>query len=84
MNAHFDRDRLLQLLILNKEFLINLGHQTVLIAFLVYLYATRCTYQSNGIVRPQGCGLVASLLPGHKQFSKPYHLEEGEVSTRFL
>ena len=84
VNAHRDRDRLLQLLILNKEFLLNAGHQPALSTSLPFVHTARRTYRLNGPVRPRDCGLVASLVPGRENLYKPYHLEEGEVVTIFL
>ena len=83
VNTHRDRDRLLQLLILNEEFLVNMGHQPALITSLTFVHTTRCTYQFNSPVRPRDCGLVASLVPCCENFSKTYHLETGEVVKRF-
>ena len=38
VNAHHDRDRLLRLLILKKEFLLNMGHQPELITSLTCIH----------------------------------------------
>ncbi len=38
LNVHRDRDRLLQLLILNEEFLVNAVHQIALIASLPFTH----------------------------------------------
>ena len=48
-----------------------------------FIHNNRFTYQLNGITRPQYCGLIASLKPGSYSLSKPYHLYESEVVTRF-
>ena len=50
---HRDRDRLLQLLILNEEFLVNAVHQTALITSLPFVHTARRTYRLNGPVRSQ-------------------------------
>ena len=83
VNVHRDRDRLLQLLILNEEFLVNAGHQLALITSLPFVHTARRTYRLNGPVRTRDCGLAPSLGPDRENLSKPYHLEEGEVVTRF-
>ena len=83
VNWHRDRDRLLQLLILNEEFLVNADHQSALITSLPFVHTARRTYRLNGPVRTRDCGLCYSLSEGRGNLSKPYHLEEGEVVTRF-
>ena len=83
VNVCRDRDRLLQLLILNEEFLVNASHQLALITSLPFVHTARRTYRLNGPVRTRDCGLAPSLGPDRENLSKPYHLEEGEVVTRF-
>ena len=83
LNMHRDRDRLLQLLILNEEFLVNVDHQSALITSLPFVHTARRTYRLNGPVKPRDCGQLALLGVGCENLSKPYHLEEGEVVTRF-
>ena len=78
-----DRDRLLQLLILNEEFLVNADHQSALITSLPFVHTARRTYRLNGPVKSRDCDLVPSLELYHENLPKPYHLEEGEVVTRF-
>jgi hypothetical protein len=56
MNVHRDRDRSLQLLILNKEFLVNADHQSALIMSLPFVHTACPTYPLNGLVKPQDCG----------------------------
>ena len=80
---HHDRDRLLQLLILNEEFLVNADHQSVLITSLPFVHTARRTYRLDGPVKPRDCGLAGLFWPYCENLSKPYHLEEGEVVTRF-
>ena len=80
---HRDRDRLLQLLILNEEFLVNADHQSALITSLPFVHTARRTYRLNGPVKTRDCGLAPSLGLGRGNLSEPYHLEEGEVVTRF-
>lgn len=83
INLRRDRDRLLQLLILNEEFLVNAGHQPALITSLPFVHTARRTYRLNGPVRPRDCDEFPSLGVCRENLSKPYHLEEGEVVTRF-
>jgi hypothetical protein len=83
VNLHRDRDRLLQLLILNEEFLVNADHQSALITSLPFVHTARRTYRLNGPVKPRDCDLSPLLGACYKNLSKPYHLEEGEVVTRF-
>ena len=83
VNLCRDRDRLLQLLILNEECLVNADHQSALITSLPFVHTARRTYRLNGPVRTRDCGLAPSLGPDHENLSKPYHLEDGEVATRF-
>jgi hypothetical protein len=46
-----DRDRLLQLLILNEEFLVNAIHQIALITSLPFVHTARRTYRLNDSVK---------------------------------
>ena len=78
-----DRDRLLQFLILNEEFLVNADHQSALITSLPFVHTARRTYRLNGPVKTRDCGLDPSLELDRENLSEPYHLEEGEVVTRF-
>ena len=78
-----DRDRLLQFLILNEEFLVNADHQSALITSLPFVHTARRTYRLNGPVKPRDFGSNPSLDFRWENLSKPYHLEEGEVVTRF-
>ena len=84
VNAHLDWDRLLQLLILNKELLVNAVHQPALIAYLTFVHTACHNFRFNGSVRPQYFCLIAPLVPGRENLSKPYHGEECEVITMFL
>ena len=77
------RDRFLQFLIVNEEFLVNASHQLALITSLPFVHTARRTYRLNGPVRTRDCGLAPSLGPDRENLSEPYHLEEGEVVTRF-
>ena len=51
VNVCRDRDRLLQLLILNEEFLVNASHQLALITSLPFVHTARRYYRLNGLVR---------------------------------
>ena len=82
LNVCRDRDRLLQLLILNEEFLVNASHQLALITSLPFVHTARRTYRLNGPVKSSECCSRSQGLCGAKLI-KPYHLEEGEVVTRF-
>ena len=59
LNAHRDRDRLLQLLILNEEFLVIADHQSAMITSLPFVHTARRTYRLNGPVKTRDRGLVA-------------------------
>ena len=81
LNASRDRDRFLELLIVNEEFLVNASHQLALITSLPFVHTARRTYRLNGPVKPPDwtrwpCQTAEKL-------AKSYHLEEGEVVTRF-
>ena len=56
-----DGDRLLQLLIFNEEFLVNVSHQLTLITSLPFVHTARRTYRLNDSVksRDRGCGRKA-------------------------
>ena len=83
LNAHRDRDRLLQLLILNEEFLVNAVHQTALITSLPFVHTARRTYRLNGSVKSPDWSTQASRRTCFEKLIKPHYLEEGEVVTRF-
>ena len=83
MKLHRDGDRLLQLLIFNEEFLVSASHQLVLITSLPFVHTARRSYRLSGPVSNLDWQLVrfSELVAG--KFSEPYHLEGGEVVTRF-
>ena len=83
VNVCRDRDRLLQLLILNEEFLVNAGHQLALITSLPFVHTARRTYRLNDSVKLSDCHREAFGQPSSGKLFKPHHLEEGEVVTRF-
>ena len=72
MNVHRDRDRLLQLLILNEEFLVNASQQLALITSLPFVHTARRTYRLNGSVRSQDRGLAPSLELCRENLPKPH------------
>ena len=53
------------------------------ITSLPFVHTARRTYRLNGPVKPRDCKLAPSLELDCENLSKPYHLEEGEVVTRF-
>ena len=82
LKVHRARDRLLQLLVFNEEFLVDVVHQTASITSLPFVHTARRSYRLNDPVNTWD--RVASrfwLRCGN--LSEPYHLEEGEVVTRF-
>ena len=83
VKAHRDGDRLLQFLIFNEEFLVSASHQLALITSLPFVHTARRSYRLNDPVKTvdrEGCEFTHDF--SEKRF-KPYHLEEGEVVTRF-
>ncbi len=77
-----DRDRLLQLLIFNEEFLVSASHQLALITSLPFVHTARRSYRLSDPVNNSDCDIRGNSVFCRKS-SKPYHLEEGEVVTRF-
>ena len=76
-----DGDRSLQLLIFNEEFLVSASHQLALITSLPFVHTARRSYRLSDPVNYLDRDAVVTLH--HGKFCKPYHLEEGEVVTRF-
>ena len=68
---------------MNEEFLVNTSHQPVLITSLPFVHTARRTYRLNGPVKTWDCGQTPLLAFDYRNLPKPYHLEEGEVVTRF-
>jgi hypothetical protein len=77
-----DGDRLLQLLIFNEEFLVSTSHQLVLITSLPFVHTARRSYRLSDPVNNSD-RIVLGNLDVCGKFSESYHLEEGEVVTRF-
>ena len=78
LNTCRDGARPLQLLVSNEEFLVSASHQLALITSLPFVHTARRTYRLNGPVNP-----TDGELRVFRKWSEPYHLEEGEVVTRF-
>ena len=51
--------------------------------FLSAVHTARRTYRLSVPVKPRDCSWLPLLDAGRENLSKPYHLEEGEVVTRF-
>ena len=83
VKVHRDGDRLLQLLIFNEEFLVSASHQLALITSLPFVHTARRSYRLNDPAKHLDCCSIwcAGCCAG--KFYEPYHLEEGEVVTRF-
>ena len=82
MKLHRDGDRLLQLLIFNEEFLVSACHQRALITSLPFVHTARRSYRLNDPVSYSDLHFIDFQFCEGK-FREPYHLEEGEVVTRF-
>ena len=52
MNSSRDRDRLLQLLVFNEEFLVNASHQLALITSLPFVHTARRSYRLDESMSP--------------------------------
>ena len=82
VKAHRDGDRLLQLLIFNEEFLVDVVHQTASITSLPFVHTARRSYRLDDPVSYSDFRFVDFRRCEGKS-REPYHLEEGEVVTRF-
>jgi hypothetical protein len=76
-------DRGLQFSLLNEEYLVSVGHQPALNTSLPFVHTARRSYRLSGPVRTWDCCDRGSFSGRGGNLSKPYHLEEGEVVTRF-
>ena len=83
LKVHRDGARLLQLLIFYEEFLVSVSHQLALITSLPFVHTARRSYRLNGPVKSSDRGAESFGLLFREKLIKPYHLEEGEVVTRF-
>jgi hypothetical protein len=63
---------------MNEEFLVSASHHLVLITSLPFVHTARRSYRLSDPVN-----FLDSWLTPRGKLSKPYHLEEGEVVTRF-
>ena len=77
--THRDGDRFLQLSIFNEEFLVSVSHQLALITSLPFVHTARRSYRLSDPVNNSDWRNICCA----GKFSEPYHLEEGEVVTRF-
>ena len=68
--------------IFNEEFLVSASHQLALITSLPFVHTARRTYRLDGPVKPSDRWPSSQGVASEK-LGKPYHLEEGEVVTRF-
>ena len=82
LKVHRARDRLLQLLVFNEEFLVDVVHQTASITSLPFVHTARRSYRLDDPVSNSDLSHFSNVMFSGK-FSEPYHLEEGEVVTRF-
>ena len=80
---HRDGDRLLQLLVFNEEFLVSASHQLVLITSLPFVHTARRSYRLSDPVNNSDLRFLQFAASYTGKSSEPYHLEEGEVVTRF-
>jgi hypothetical protein len=77
-----DGDRLLQLLIFNKEFLVSTSQQLVLTTSLPFVHTARRFYWLSVVVNYSD-GFDSSFYFRIQKFCKPQPLEKEEVVTRF-
>ena len=76
-------DRGLQLSLLNEEYLVSTGHHPVLNTSLPFVHTARRSYRLSGPVNNSDRHLIWFAEFDAGKSSEPYHLEEGEVVTRF-
>ena len=76
-------DRSLEFLILNEECLVSAGHQPALIKSLPFVHTARRSYRLNDPVNNLDCSINQFAGRWCGKSYEPYHLEEGEVVTRF-
>ena len=82
-NAYRVWNRPLQFLVLNEEFLVSASHQLALITSLPFVHTARRSYRLSGPVNNLDRCLIRFSEFDAGKSSEPYHLEEGEVVTRF-
>eukprot|EP01024_Parvocaulis_polyphysoides_P026181 TRINITY_DN238_c0_g1_i1.p2 TRINITY_DN238_c0_g1~~TRINITY_DN238_c0_g1_i1.p2 ORF type:complete len:144 (+),score=11.19 TRINITY_DN238_c0_g1_i1:384-815(+) len=83
LNFRRDGARPLQFLVSNEEFLVNASQQLALITSLPFVHTARRTYRLDGPMKPPDLGRVSFWRHSSGKLVKSYHLEEGEVVTRF-
>ena len=62
LKVHRDRDRLLQLLVFNEEFLVNASHQLALITSLPFVHTARRSYRLDESMSPSEGGLDSASV----------------------
>ena len=83
LNSSRDRDRLLQLLVFNEEYLVNASHQLALITSLPFVHTARRSYRLDESMSPLETASEGFGWNWWLKLCKSVHLEEGEVVTRF-
>ena len=84
LNPIRDGDRGLQFFPVNEEFPVSAGHKLALIKSLPFVHTARRSYRLNDPVKCSDRGDDGgSCRRRREKFIEPYHLEEGEVVTRF-
>lgn len=70
---------------MNEEFLVNASHQLALITSLPFVHTARRTYRLDDPVNTLDFEPLPRVPSGgvEEKSCKSYHLEEGEVVTRF-
>ena len=83
LNPLRGRDRSLQLFSVNQEFPVSASHKLALITSLPFVHTARRSYRLSDPVNNSDLRFLwfATWIVGKS--SEPYHLEEGEVVTRF-
>jgi len=71
------------LLVFNEEFLVSASHQLVLITSLPFVHTARRSYRLSDPVNNSDQKPLEFAHAAIGKSSEPYHLEEGEVVTRF-
>ena len=82
LKVHRARDRLLQLLVFNEEFLVDVVHQTASITSLPFVHTARRSYRLDDPVSYSDLHFIDFQFCEGKS-REPYHLEEAKVVTRF-
>ena len=67
---------------MNEEFLVNASHQLALITSLPFVHTARRSYRLDDPVSYSDLHFIDFQF-GEGKSREPYHLEEGEVVTRF-